>query len=58
MRVEVLSSDFSTELTRGLFPEGPEKFSGARFSKDPITYWARKAIFNDLYLRKKVVYRH
>ena len=26
---------------------------GARFSKDPITYWVRKAIFNYLYLKKK-----
>ena len=30
---------------------------GARFSKDPITYRARKSIFNDLYLKKKAVYR-
>ena len=28
---------------------------GARFSKDLITYWARKAIFNDLYLKKSSV---
>ena len=32
--------------------------SGARFSKDPITYRARKAIFNVLYLKKKAVHRH
>ena len=31
---------------------------GARFSKDPITYQAHKAIFNDLFLKKKAVYRH
>ena len=31
---------------------------GARFSKDPITYRARKAIFSDLYLKKKAVFRH
>ena len=29
---------------------------GTHFSKDPITYWALKAIFNDLYLKKKAVY--
>ena len=33
-------------------------FPGARFSKDPITYRAHKAIFNDLYLNKKAVYGH
>ena len=33
-------------------------FPGARFSKDPITYRAHKAIFNDLYLQKKALYRH
>ena len=31
---------------------------GARFSKVPKTFRARKAIFNDLYLKKKAVYRH
>ena len=28
---------------------------GARFSKDPITFRARKASFNDLYLKKNAV---
>ena len=32
--------------------------SGSRFSKDAITHWAHKAIFNDLYLKKKALYRH
>ena len=36
----------------------PSPSPGARFSKDPITYRARKAILNDLYLKKKAVYRH
>ena len=31
---------------------------GARFLKDPITYRALKAIFNDLYLKKKAVHGH
>ena len=30
---------------------------GARFSKAPKTFRARKAIFNYLYLKNKVVYR-
>ena len=30
----------------------------ARFLKDPITSRACKAIFNDLYLKKKAMYRH
>ena len=38
--------------------ETSKRSSGARISKDPITYRARKAIFNDLYLKKNAVYRH
>ena len=41
-------------VSKGLItrPGGPFlKRPGARFSKDPITYRARKAIYNDLYLR-------
>ena len=45
---------FPGAKTFGTFEKRPP---GARFSKDPITYRARKAIFNDLYLKKKAVYR-
>ena len=38
-------------------PAPPTGDTGARFSKDPITYQTRKAIFYDLYLKKKAVYR-
>ena len=44
--------------TRNVFGTFEKRAPGARFSKVPKTFRARKAIFNDLYLKKKAVYRH
>ena len=44
---------------RVLLKPGPRpRRPGARFSKAPKTFRARKAIFNCLYLKMEVVYRH
>ena len=42
---------------RKVFRAFEKRAPGARFSKDRLTYRVRKAIFNDLYLKKEAVYR-